>query len=184
MIIEDGKGTGPTAAVNSNNQLKVAATASSAMREAALKGDAYSWTAVTANLAAGGTALCVTNQSKSRKLVIESLYGYADVPTLLKVHVPAACTWAGTAVVGVNLNRESTILADAVAYANESGTTFADTNVVLTIATNELTTDQFGIWIEKLHGGAIILGYDDAIAVDVIADSAAFNCTITGYYID
>jgi hypothetical protein len=184
MLIQDGK-TGKAAAVNSDNALMADAVVSSAMCEASLKGDAYSWTAVTTDINTGDTALCVVNQSKSRKLVIQSLYVYADVPSLLKVHVPAACTWAGTAVVGVNLNREkASVLADAVAYADETGTTFADANVILTIATNETATDQFGVWIENLNGGALILGYDDAIAVDIIGESAAFNCTIVGYYID
>lgn len=175
---------GSVANVTDANQLETVGVGQSPMLEASLKGDAFSWTAVTENLAAGGTALCVVNRSQSRRLVIEGLYAWSDVPTALKVHVPAAATWAGTAVVGVNLNRESAALANAVAYANESGTTFADANVILTLQTNELTTDQFGIMVDSLHNGSLILGYNDAVAVDIIADSAAFNCTITGYYID
>lgn len=183
--IQDGTGGGLFAEVNSSNQLVTRAITETAMCAASKNGDAYSWTAVTADIDAGDTALCVVNRHATRKLVIQGLYAYSDVPTLLKVHVPAAATWAGTAVVGVNLNREkSATLAQAVAYADETGATLADANVILTIATNELTTDQFGVIVDPLHGGSVVLGYDDAIAVDIVSESAAFACCIYGYYID
>jgi len=186
MQIQNGSAGGAYGAqVNSDNQLVTAATVTSAAYKATLAGDAYSWTAVTADINTGDTALCVINTSTTRKLVIRDVYAYSDVPCLLKIHVPAAATWAGTAVVGVNLNREKAgVLATASAYADETGTTFADANVILTIATNELTTDQHGVLVSPLCDGALRLGYDDAIAVDIIGESAAFNCTITGYFED
>lgn len=177
---------GTIAKVNSSHQVETRAVQISPMCAATERGDAFSWTSVTGNLAALATGLLVANLSKTRKLVIQSLYVYSDVPTLLKVHVPVAATWAGgTEVVGNNLNREmASVLPDAVAYRDEAGCAFAAANTILTIATNETTTDQFGVMIENLHGGAIILGYDDAIAVDVVADSGAYEMTISGYYID
>lgn len=177
---------GTIAEVNSSHQIETKAVEVSPMRAATERGDAFSWTSVTGNLAANATGLLVANLSKTRLLVIQSLYVYSDVPTLLKVHVPVAATWAGgTEVVGVNLNRElASVLPDAVAYRDEGGSTFAAANTVLTIATNEFATDQFGVMIENLHDGAIILGYDDAIGVDVVADGAAYEMTISGYFRD
>jgi len=183
--LQDGTGSGTLAKVNSANQLCTYSSNVSAMYDATLRGDAYSWTAVTTDLAALGTALCVVNQSATRKLVIWEIYTYTDVPTLHKVHCPAPATWAGTATVGVNLNREkAAVLAEAVAYGNESGNTFAAANTVFTVQSNELATDQFGIMLSPFLGGSLILEYDDAVAVDIVADSGAFTCTISGYFID
>jgi len=165
VVLQDGTGNGTMAQVNSSNQLLTQSVGVSPMYDAMLNGDAFSWTAVTTDLAAGETALLVVNNSQTRKLVIRDLYVYSDVPTLIKIHVPAAATWAGTAVVGVNLNREKAgTLADAVAYRAETDTTFADANVVLTVTTNELASDQFGVLVSPLCDGALRLGYDDAVA--------------------
>lgn len=185
VTLENGTGSAIGAKVNASNQLETYAVGVSAMHDATLAGDAYSWTAVTANLGAGGTALCVVNRSSDRKLIIRDVYTYSDVPSLHKIHCPVPATWAGTATVGVNLNREKAgILADAVAYGNESGNALVAGQVILTLASNELTTDQYGILVSPLLDGSLILEYDDAIAVDVVADSAAFTCTISGYFID
>lgn len=177
------KGSNNKAAeVNNLGQVVTDAMVVPAFVEAANRGDAYAWTGVNEVLAAGGTALCVINQSRERLLCITKAYCWADVPTIIKYHVPIPCTWDGTETVGVPVNRINIKAADAVAYANESGTTFTEANVVLSQYTNELTTDVFGTsW--DFEGG-IVLGYDDAIACDVIANSGAFNCTIHGYYID
>ena len=174
--------TGKTTEVNPQGQIVTESMAKSAFAKASENGDAYSWTAVTENLAATGTALCVVNQSRDRLLCITKVYSWADVPTALQIHCPAAGTWAGTAVVGVNYNRHSMKTADAVAYANETGQTLAAGTVILSLENNEATADEFGCkWDFE---GAVILGYDDSIAVDVVVDSATFNCTIEGYYID
>lgn len=177
---------GTIAEVNSSNQMETSGVSVSAMHEASLKGDAYSWTAITSDINTGDTALLVQNTSKTRKLVIESIYAYADVPSLLKIHVPIPATWSGGAVVvGVNLNREkSAVLAEAISRSDEEASTFTAANTILTIATNELTGDQFGVYVERLHGGGVVLGYHDAIAIDVIGETAAYETTITGYYID
>lgn len=182
MLIEDGKGSGNKASVNALSQLKTEAVELTAFADASRRGDAFSWTAVTADINTGDTLLCVINQSRERKLRITKVYVWGDVPSLFKIHVPAAAAWAGTAVVGVCLNRKLSTTADAVAYADETGTTFADANVICTLHSNELTTDQFSC--EWDFEGAVILGYDDAIAVDGIGETAAFNCSIFGYFED
>jgi hypothetical protein len=180
MIIEGGTGNGYKAKVDSQNRLYTFATAESEMHFAAENGTAYSWTSVSANLAAGDTAILLCNDDSERKMHIDMVYMYSDVPTQFKFHYPAYATWAGTAITGVNFNRTSSQIALASCYADETGNTFAAANVFLTTRSNELTTDQFGF--ELSFRNSVILGYHDAIAIDIIEDSAAFEATIWGYY--
>lgn len=142
--------------------------------------EAYSWTSVSADIDTGDTALLVCNNSNTKKLHIEKVYCWTDVAAQFKIHVPAYPTLAGTAVTGVNLNRGSTNEANGVAYTDETGNTFAAGNVITTIRNNEVGTDQFGEWVE--YGGAVILAYHDCIAIDIIGEGAAFECTVIGYY--
>ena len=185
--IADGTGdVNVKAKVNSDNQLHTFNIEHSAMYEASLDGGAYSWTSITSDIDTGDTALAVKNTSHTRKLVIQTIYVYGDVPTLMKVHCPVPVTLAGgAAVVGVNLNRgEAATLAPAIARSDETATTFAAGNVIFTAATNETTGDQYGVILSPFLDGAVVLGFDDIIAVDVIGEVAAYECTIAGYYVD
>lgn len=182
MILQDGKGSGSKAAVNSANQLLTRTVIISELAAATELGNAYSWTAVSADINTGDTGLSVANTSTDMLLYIDKVYVWADVPTQFKIHVPAAATWTGTAVVGINLNQGSNKIAPATAFADETASTFAAANVITTVASNEFTDDQFGQWIE--YDGALILGQNDAIQVDLIGESAAFECTIIGHFKD
>ncbi|MFA5163819.1 MAG: hypothetical protein WC441_04880 [Patescibacteria group bacterium] len=179
-LVLRGAGGKYFAGVNKDGQLQVDASIQSALAYASTKGDAYSWTTGTANIDATDCALCVINRSRTRYLVISKMYVYTDVPTAIPVYSPAAATWAGTAITGVNLNRTSTLTADALAYRDETGNTQA--NLVVNLQTNETTTDEFGIDYD--FQDSVILGYNQAIAVDLTEESAAFNVTIIGYYVD
>ena len=180
MMIEGGTGNGYKAKVDSQNRLYTFSTSESEMHFAAEVGNAYSWTAVTEDLGAGATALLLCNTDPNRKLHIDMVYMYSDVPTQFKFHYPAYAAFDGTAVTGLNFNRTSSEIALATCFANETVNTFAATNVFLTTHSNELTSDQFGL--DLSFRNSVILGYHDSIAVDVIADSAAFEATIWGYY--
>lgn len=174
-----------TAEVNKYNQLSQRSVGISAFHEATLLGNAYSWHAETAVLAAGDTALAVGNESKTKLLVIAKCYVACDLDTQVDFHFPAYPTWAGTAVTGVNLNRSSNKVADATAYADETGNTQG--SIFLTGFQHEATAAQATTAVPEWYNfeDAIILGEHDVFAVDVIENTTArFECTIYGYYID
>jgi hypothetical protein len=171
-----------TAEVNKDSQLLTRAVAITALHNASLKGDAYSWKAVNANIDATDTALLIRNDSVTRYLVVEKLYVWSDVASAIHVHMTnkATFTATGTAVVGVNLNTASNNVAPATAIADETANTQG--NIILTLETNETTTDIFGITYD--FNGSVILGQNGCIAVDLVAEPAAFECTIIGYFLD
>lgn len=180
-FIDDGKGTGYKAAVSKKNQLKVLSATEPQMTHSSKYADSFSWTAISADIDTGDTALWVTNTSTSRLLHITQIYMWADTAVQFKMHCPAyPTTPAGTAIVGNNLNRTSSKLADALAYADETANAFVAANVIYTVRNNEVGTDQFGVMVDL--NGALILGYHQAIAVDIIGETAAFECTIMGYF--
>jgi len=183
MQIEGGTGTGYKAAVDQHNRLAVVATADSGFHHASVHhGLAFSWTAVTADIDAGDTAILLCNDNPDMRLIIDNIYLWCDVATQLKVHVPAYAAWAGTAVTGVNLNRTSNTIALATCKADETANAFVAANTILTIHTNELTTDQFAASMDFRN--AVVLGYHDSIAVDIVEEPGAFEATIFGYFTD
>jgi len=181
MIIEGGTGSGHKAKVDSQNRLYTFSSSESEMHWASENGGAYSWTAVAADIDAGDTGILLCNIDPTRKLHIDMIYVYADVPTQFKFHYPVySASFTGTAVTGLNFNRASSQIALALCYADETANTFAAANVFLTTRSNELATDQFGQ--EVYFRNSVILGYQDSIAVDIIAETEAFEATIWGYY--
>ena len=172
--------TGNNAGVSDALQLQTRAVSVSAIHEASLSGEAFSWNAVSADIATTETALLVRNDSSSKKLVIEKLYVYSDVATAIDVHlVTATFTIAGTAVVGVCLNKSGATVADATAKTDETGNTQGD--IIVTLHTPELTTSAESVGYD--FNGSVILGQNQAIGVDIVADSAAFECTLVGYFL-
>lgn len=181
MLIEDGKGSGLKCEVNSDNRLSVTAVSEPKIaHNSSNHSSSYSWTAVSADIDTGDTALLVYNTSTTEKLHITKIYMWADTAVQFKIHCPAYATFTGTLVTANNLDRSSGKAASALAYADETGGVFAAANVVLTVRNNEVGSDQFGEWAD--FEGALVLGYHDAVGVDLIGETGAFECTIFGYF--
>ena len=179
--IKDGKGRGYLAEVNEDQQLEVLSKSRPAIAKVSKdSGGSYVWTAVSADIDTGDTALLVCNDSQTKNLHITKVYCWADVAVQFKMHTPAYPTLAGTAVVGVCLNRALAKTAEATAKVDETGNTFVEANVVKTLRNNELATDEFGVHWD--FEGALILGYHNSIAIDIIGESLAFECSVEGYY--
>lgn len=179
-------GEGNLASVNSRGQVLSRSVMQSAIGEASLLGDAYAWTAVSADINAGDTALLVANTSDSRNLVIARAYLWTDTAAQIKVHLPAQVTWTGTGVIGKNLNTNFAAAAAAIAYADETANAFVAANTIETVyspvAVNAQVTTAFAAPID--FKDAVVLGTNGAIAVDLITETGLFEVTIVGYYVD
>jgi len=183
MIITDGKGSGSKVAVSKENDLSVVTM--SAISKATQRGDAFSWNTVSYDIITADTLLTVRNTSAKRLLVIHRLYMYTDVIGTYDVHIQtvstAFTTTHGAVVTGVNLNTSSAKVADAGAISDEEAIA-AQGTVILTLASNELATDQFAI--DFPTNDAIVLGTNGRIAIDATAAAAVCECTVIGYFID
>jgi len=193
LIIEDGRGTGSTARVDSSNRLRTYGVYEKEITSVSENdGDAFTWTSVSADINTGDTALYLVNNSTSKLLSIESIYVWANTVVQFKIHCPAYVTPAGgTLVTGVNLNRTSGNAADATARTDETSNVFAAANVIKTVRNTYYTRGNgddladiaaAGPGVNVEYFGALILGYHDSVAIDLIGETAAFECTITGYY--
>lgn len=155
----------------------------SAIQRATLRGDAYVWNSVSADIGATDVFISVRNLSNDRLLVINRIYVWTDVPTALDIDIQTSATAfgaAGTAIVGVNLNTSSAKVADAEGYTDDDDV--SQGTIIATLHTNEATADIFPI--DFPTDDAIVLGTNGIISVDCVADSAAFECSVVGYFID
>jgi hypothetical protein len=183
MLIEGNSGN--KVEVNKHNQLSVVTT--SAIHQASMRGDAYSWNAVSANIDTTDCMICVANYSDTRLLVIHCAYCQGDIAGQLDFKLPdvTGLTLAGTAIVAVNLNRSSINKPDALAYSDE--TQSAATPIFYThyqhLCVNAQGTTSPITRID--FEDSIILGKNDAFGIDTILEPAAgFEATVIGYYID
>lgn len=184
MLIEDPR-TGDKAGVNKESQLQV--VTASAIHQASLRGDAYAWNAVSANLATTDCLICVANYSDTRLLVISFAWVRGDIAGQMDIKLGdvTGLTLAGTAITAVNLNRSSPNKPDALAYSAE--TQSAAATLILTLyqhlAVNAQTTT--GPMLHVDFKDAIVLGRNDCFGIDTILEPAAgFEATVFGYYID
>lgn len=176
--IEDGKGTGRRAQVNSDNQLVVKAVAETLFESASEQGQSYNWSSDLVDVDGDDTVLLVKNTSDIA-LHIESIsIANGSVASEYTVHLPTAEVTVtagpgGAAVTGTNLNTASSNVADATAASDESNN--SQGNVVFTrfmaVDTNE-----------KIFTAGLILGKNKSVAVDVVEDTSESAVTIRAHY--
>ena len=139
----------------------------------------FTWTAVTADPGTGGdTVLLVQNISSTLLLHIEDVVFSSDVATEIDIHLTdkAALTHSGTNVVPICLNQAS--LRDGTTLST------ATADEANNVQGNIVDTQQVGVddpYIRSF-GGALILGQNGIVAVDVTADTTGVSCSISGYY--
>lgn len=187
IAIQDGTGSGKLAGVNASNQLLTRSVLVTPMHDAALRGDAYAWNAVSANIDTTDCMILVSNDSSDKWLVIDHAYVRGDIAGQIDIKISnvAGLTLAGTAVTAVSLNRAAPAIADATAFSDETAS--PATTIIMThyqhLAVNAQTTT--GPMIRLDFNGSIILGEDSAFGMDTILEPAAgFEATVFGYFID
>ncbi len=177
-MIEDGKGKGNRAAVNTEQQLAVAAVTQSELEhESEENGTAYNWSSDLVDIDANDTVLLVKNTSDT-PLHIECIkIANGAIASEYTVHLPTAevTLSGGTVVTGTNLNTASSNVADALSRSDEEGNTQG--NVIATI------------WaaVDSNHSvetPGLILGKNKSVGVDVVVDTAESACSIIGHYAD
>lgn len=161
------------------NQLRVIADVESEFaHESEDKSLSFTWNTVSADYAAADTMLIVQNTSTTLKLHIEDVWFNTDNASEFDIHtIDNATTPAGgTAVTGVCINRSALKVAEAAAHSDDTANS-AQGNIIWTgtILASTIHTVKFG--------GAVILGTNDAIAIDVTAAPGSLaTAGISGYY--
>jgi hypothetical protein len=138
----------------------------------------FTWNTVSADYAAADTMLIVQNTSPTLKLHIENVWFYTDNASEFDIHTinDATTPAGGTAVTGVCLNRAAPKIAEAAAHSDDTANS-AQGNIIWTGTILASTTYTVN------YGGAVILGTNDAIAIDVTsAPGSLATAGISGYY--
>jgi len=176
MQIKDGTGSGDLAGVVDNRLLVSSRSEERLFYASRDDGQAYAWVTATSTTAANDTILLIKNTSKTKNLFIDHLGLTLASASVVTVHRPTTlvATPTGTAVTGVNLNGQSANVADASAKKDE--TTNSQGDVFLKIQAVAATP------IERDLKGAVILGPDQSIGIDVVATQASFECNIVGWF--
>ena len=178
IVIDDGRGRGNAAGVSlTGNRLDVSSRSDARIYYISRdNGDAYTWSSGTYDAAAGDTILLVKNTSTTQRLHIKKISLSADVESRVVIHVPTSeVTPTGTAITGVNLNSTSGNSAAATAIRDETnnsqGNILWSGEIQAAIAPYEVNFED-----------AVILGQNDSIGVDYVADAGACDVVITGFY--
>lgn len=170
-----GTGNNKAAGVNDDNQLETFAIVESDIEFISdTKELAFSWSNVSYDYDAGDTILLVKNVSTDKKLYIHGATLASDVATEICIHMPLVPVPTGTPVLAINCNRTSGKVAEAVAISDETTNVIENVVVLTRISANSPFT--------KVFGGSMILGFNDAIAINFTNDGTACTATIIGYY--
>jgi len=177
MIIQDGKGTGYSAAVNGENMLRtIAVTEPSFLHHNQEEGDAYVWDFPGYDYDAADTIMFLRNDSNT-PLYINHIYLYSDTASKVQLHLPSSpSAAAGTEVTGVNLKLQSGNVAEATAYQDETGNTQG------TVMHTEYIAANGALTMLKEDGYEVVLGKNDCIAVDLVTAGTMAYGHIVGYY--
>lgn len=174
-LIEDGIGKGFKARVDSKNRLRSHVVDEPEMHAASEDGDAYAWASETYDPAAADTILLVKNTGNPN-LHIEFVYLSTDVDTVATIHLPTTeVTPTGTAITGTNFNTGSSNVAEASAIRDETNNTQGNV-----IWSGEIYAAS-GPYRVDLQG-ALILAKNKSVGVDYVADVAACDVTIFGFF--
>lgn len=176
MKIEGGTGNGKFAAVNEKNRLDVSAATFSESHLKAVEGDTYIWS-TSWSASTGNEIIYIKNTSKTKFLVIESMH-VGGVNTGLFELYEVSGTAAGTALTGKNTNLGSAAVADATAFGEAAVTGLTLGDRIALVRTPANTTHEV-----DLHD-VVILGLNDAVAIQYTGSTGVVDAFVIGYYED
>ncbi len=177
MLIEDGTGSGSKVRVNEEHRMDVSSRTGGRVYYASREhGDAYIWTA-TADWGADKNAIWLRNDSTTHHLYIEKIMIAPAAACQFEIWVGNGNTSGGTPVVGTNLHRGSGSVADSTC-------THTNTNVDAGSGMTLLGTGYAGATLLVCVDmqSALILGYYDEVAVNLITDVASTSINIMGFF--
>jgi hypothetical protein len=179
-IVIKGGSNGRIADVKDNALL---ANPRSDFAQAVRDGNAFSWNGDTYDYDANDTILGLENNSATKDLYIEKIFVTGSTATQFVVFAANSVTMAGTARNGVNLNRgnSSTAAGLATAKRDETGNGEQAAGYNYPLITGRYANN--GI-VQLDIGGAIVLGQDQMIGIDLTTDGTACSATILGYFKD
>lgn len=175
--IEDGKGTGSKAQVNTENQLVVSSVTQTELEhESEENGQAYVWATDAINPGTGGDTVLLLKNTSDTALHIESVVISGSTASEYNIHLPTTeVTVTGNTVTGVNMNTTSSNVAEASAANTETNNSQGDIlHTVFVIADTTLRVPFDGL----------ILGKNKSLGIDVVANTTLSSVSITGHYSD
>lgn len=177
LTISDGAGKNGDAQVNDDQRLNVSSVVETEFEFISKnKEKAFIWVSGTYDPAANDTILLIKNTSSTEDLHIDGIWLSTDTETRVIIHLPTTdVTVAGTTITGTNLKASSSNVAEASAARDETGNTQGNI-----IWSGEIQATGAPYFIDL--SGALILGKNNSIGVDYVADVAACDVTISGHY--
>jgi hypothetical protein len=176
VIIEDGKGSGRSAGVSANQRLDTSSRSAARIYYTSRDfGQAYNWVS-SYSASSGDEVIYVQNNSKTDYLYIDHIVMSAEAGRATFTLYQVTGTPAGTTITGKNLNLVSNNTANATSYGNASVT-----GITLGAAIDIVSaTDDSSVILDLRD--ALILGFNDAIAISFAGSAGTVNAVISGMF--
>jgi hypothetical protein len=181
MLIEDGKGTGRKAEVNSENMLVTRSVTESHLSHVADdEGIAYIITVDDVGPVAGEYTLYIKNTNSSDVFVVDCMtLNNVDADVVWKIHQVTGTAAGASVLTPINTNLSSGNTADMTVRGGAGGVTGLTSVNVLNTTFGGSANSNVCIDLR----GAIILGHQNAIAVEYDAGTGgAVSITLLGHY--
>lgn len=159
--IEDGKGKGTSASVNSVNRLDVSSRSSS--RDFYISrdnGQVYTITSEDAATAANEETIYLQNTSSTKNLFIDSIILASDAEVRFRLKFVTGTAAGSTLLTAINLNKTSSNAAAVIARGDGAITGLTDDGDIALVTVG--AGDTGGMSLED----ALILGQNDAVAIE------------------
>lgn len=160
--IEDGRGTGKIAKVNTQNRLDVSSQTDPRIFYASRdNGLAFTVNSVDADSDPGDYVLYLKNTSTTKNLYVSDLHAGAGASALWKLFFVTG-TGAGTTVTAGNLNGQSGLASESISFGDAAVTGLTITSTALL----KVRRSPAGAHANMIFNDSLILGPQDAIALE------------------